>query len=168
MGRISKPEFAQDLTDLFPVLEAVSLSPTSLSPELLLVHLFIGPGTLLRKAEGVSDVGALGVTILNSSRTPGANTYFYVFGLQVTHNDAVSRALNAGLNVQGQNVSLTGGVAASPGQIVSVPRAFILPNTKTGQISTLFGSADALGAGAALTIKYIILELKNQELHPFL
>ncbi len=171
MARIAKAEFAQDLTDLFPVLEPISLSPTSLSPELLLVHLFIGPGTLLRKAEGISDVGGAGVLILNSSRVPALNTYFYVFAAQLTHNDVVNRALNIGINVQGQNISLTGGInnnTFAGGAVLSVPRAFILPNTKTGQISTIFGSADALGAGAALTLRYIIMELKNQELHPFL
>ncbi len=171
MARITKAEFAQDLTDLFPVLEPISLSPTSLSPELLLVHLFIGPGTLLRKAEGISDVGGAGVLIVNSSRTPALNTYFYCFAAQLTHNDVVNRALNIGINVQGQNISLTGGInnnTFAGGAVLSVPRAFILPNTKSGQTSTIFGSSDALGAGAALTLRYIIMELKNQELHPFL
>src|SRR5262249_33490974 len=62
MTRIVKPELAQDLTDLFPVLEPKSLSPDDLSSTLQLTHDFL-PGThKLRLARNFSTTSPAAVS----------------------------------------------------------------------------------------------------------
>lgn len=110
MARIVKPEVAQDLTDVFPVLEPVSLSPTSVSPELILVQDLL-PGT--HKFRGfitANDNGAAGVaTVFATTHGPPLNVwpvpdglYYYIPFFHASHNDAAtSYIIEVGVGVNG-------------------------------------------------------------------
>jgi hypothetical protein len=166
MPRITKPEFAEDLTRLFLPLEPRSLSPDELSATLQLTHPFL-PGThKLRNFTFSNTASAINVPNVFGPVVPD-DRYWYVNAIDVrTNAELVARRLRCSLRIV-----LAAGVldiVIIQRQLtllvddgVCINRPLIMPPR-----SLLFAEVDALTAGAKTVLNFAYIEHQLLEPHP--
>lgn len=164
MPRIVKAEVAQDLTDLFIPLESISLSPTSISDELLLTHPLLPGSHRFRSSNGQTGAGGAGsltVGPFGPNAVVGApERYWYVFACDIrTVGDVAVRVLSIFLRITtgaaNFDAALVSAVQPSVNGRICVPRPFLIPPN-----GVLVGVAETIGAGGVLTLAVNFVEHK--------
>src|SRR5260370_19235193 len=150
MPRITKPEFAGDLTALFIPLEPRSLSPDEISSTLQLTHPFL-PGTHRWRAfEFCSVVAAINVLTVQGPIS-GPDEFWYIHSCDVGSSDAVVQGYSIAVLVRNpvgavsinikNTLNQTGNVA---GGRVAIERPLLPPPN-----SNLICQGSAITAGNA-------------------
>src|SRR5260370_20972868 len=149
MPRITKPEFAGDLTALFIPLEPRSLSPDEISSTLQLTHPFL-PGTHRWRAfEFSSVVAAINVlTVLGP--ISGPDEFWYIHSCDVGSSDAVVQGYSIAVLVRNPVGAVSINIKNTLNQTGNVAGgcvAFRLANPSSPTPNSFF-HASALLAGA--------------------
>ncbi len=163
MARIVKAEIAQDLTDLFPPLEPISLSPTSISDELLQTFDLL-PGThRFRSVQQIDVTGLVGAVSVNSPTVPDG-FYDYVIAWQMSHNDPVAR--RARIDLFGPPATA---VAVLNSQDATLANVFPLSGNRPILLPPFFGLravVEAIAVGSTVRLLYMFVRNRILEGHP--
>lgn len=167
MTRIVKPEVAQDLTNLLPVLEPRSLSPDEVSATLQLVQPLL-PGTHKHRLASARRVNGGVGSLTVADAIHADDTYDYV---------AAASVYNTGETVGHRHSILVNfGAGAFSVAVVTDSTAVIRTTTTTGlplprpmligPRSFLAGGTDTIEAGTALTLDISFVLLLILDPHP--
>lgn len=170
MPRITKSEIAQDLTDLFPVLEPRSLSPDEVSATLQLVHDLL-PGThKFRRMQFESVTGAAAATSVVGSATP-PDRYRYIQAADIGSNDSVAHfysiAVLGGATPGSASTNVVSDVAAVL-RNVQAARLALGRSMLLGPGQQFVGTANAMSAGTSLLLNFYFVEMLILDPHPAL
>lgn len=115
----------------------------------------------LKRTEQHTIGGAAGVLTVSDVIVP-ADTYWYVICCALKHSDVVNQSLSIGINFPptALNTALVTGVQI-PNLGLAVPRAFIVPPGLQ-----MKGETIALGAGANLELRLVLVAFKLAEICP--
>lgn len=106
-------------------------------------------------------VGAAGVLTVSDVIVP-ADSYWYVLAWALKQSDVVNQSLSIGINnpATGANTAVQTGVQI-PNLGLAVPRAVVIPSGLQAKGETI-----ALGAGANLEMRLVLVEFKLAEICP--
>src|SRR6266849_2022505 len=165
MPRITKPEFAGDLTAVFIPLEPRSLSPDEVSSTLQLTHSFLTGTHKFRQNSQVAITGAANGLIVQLAVPP--DKFWYVSAAGVNSNDSVAQRYSIAMTpaTGGQNIPIVSDDAPVVRNVLSfarpLNRSFLL-----GPGALLIGIVGALTAGTQLSLTASIVEMNLLETHP--
>lgn len=152
----------RQLTTLYLPQEPRRVMPSELADEIVLVHPAQPFASSFNEIRLESTIGATGAVIA-VGLLPGTDRYFWVHSFSATHDDTTAREMQVGIRQDstGDEAAVVWRNGVGAAQPLPSPRSLLIP-----QGYRLYARTNAIGAGSAITLRAIYLDLLEGEIAP--